>query len=326
VTKDLEIVDDAGDEFYATNIPIPFYIRLKLNSEKTKYRAKILDESGNTRSFYTGVTNRNFLELHVPVIPLPNKGKIIVEIEVSDIESEESTKHQATIDYVSQEEYDSIKKLDATKKAEEVDLPAEKDDIIDEPEEPSELTSEELAYLTQTTDSLPAVKEVEENAEVKGVVESEVSDQIKEPIDEIEESAELSVDEMAFLTQSEVTIEDVKEEAEIGESVTEVSVQLEELAEDPERSAELSVDELAYLTQRKEIIEEIEEEVEIQEFETRASIQPEELVDEPERSAELSVDELAYLTQRAEILHESAKEEEEKVTEQILSIDTDEEE
>ena len=325
MTKDLEIVDDAGDEFYATNIPIPFYIRLKLDSEKTKYRAKILDESGNTRSFYTGVTNRNFLELHVPVIPLPNKGKIIVEIEVSDIESEESTKHQATIDYVSQEEYDSIKKLDATNTVEEANHSVQKADVIDEPEEPSELTSEELAYLTQTTDSLPAVKEVEENAEVKGV-ESEVLDQFKEPIDEIEESAELSVDEMAFLTQSEVTIEDVKEEAEIGESVTEVSVQLEELAEDPERSAELSVDELTYLTQRKGIIEEIEEDVEIQEFETRASVQLEELSEEQERSAELSVDELAYLTQRAEILRESAKEEEEIVTEKLISIDSDEEE
>jgi len=76
VTKDLEIVDDSGDEFYATNIPIPFYIRLKLDNEKTKYRAKILDEAGNTRSFYTGVTERNFLELHVPVIPLRDKGKI----------------------------------------------------------------------------------------------------------------------------------------------------------------------------------------------------------------------------------------------------------
>ena len=325
MTKDLEIVDDAGDEFYATNIPIPFYIRLKLDSEKTKYRAKILDESGNTRSFYTGVTNRNFLELHVPVIPLPNKGKIIVEIEVSDIESEESTKHQATIDYVSQEEYDSIKKLDATNTVEEANHSVQKADVIDEPEESSELTSEELAYLTQTTDSLPAVKEVEENAEVKGV-ESEVSDQFKEPIDEIEKSAELSVDEMAFLTQSEVTIEDVKEEAEIGESVTEVSVQLEELAEDPEKSAELSVDELTYLTQRKGIIEEIEEDVEIQEFETRASVQLEELSEEQERSAELSVDELAYLTQRAEILRESAKEEEEIVTEKLISIDSDEEE
>ena len=110
--KGLTIVDDAGDEFYATNIPIPFYIRLKLENEKTKYRAKILDEAGNTRSFYTGVTERNFLELHVPVIPLREKGKIIVEIEVSDIDSSEATKHQATIDYVSQEEYESIKKTE----------------------------------------------------------------------------------------------------------------------------------------------------------------------------------------------------------------------
>jgi hypothetical protein len=310
VTKDLEIVDDAGDEFYATNIPIPFYIRLKLDSEKTKYRAKILDESGNTRSFYTGITDRNFLELHVPVIPLPNKGKIIVEIEVSDIESVESTKHQATIDYVTQEEYDSIKKLDANKTDEVTSIPAQKAEVNDEPEESAELTSEEVAYLTQTTDSFPVVKEVEENVKIKQK-EVEASSQIEEPIDELERSAELSVDELAYLTQSEVTDGDVKEEGEYGEPVTDVSVQLEELGEEPEGSAELSVDELAYLTRRKDIIEMIEEDVEIQEFETRASVQLEELADEPERSAELSVDEIAYLTQRAEILRESTKEEEE---------------
>jgi hypothetical protein len=325
VSKDLEIVDDAGDEFYATNIPIPFYIRLKLDSEKTKYRAKILDESGNTRSFYTGVTDRNFLELHVPVIPLPDKGKIIVEIEVSDIGSEDSTKHQATIDYVSQEEYESIKKLETPKKVEDVNLPAQKEDVIDEQEESAELTSEELAYLTQTTDSFNVVKEVEEDVEVKEQ-ETEVSPQFEEPIDELERSAELSANEVAYLTQSEVTIEDVKEEVKIGEAVTDGSVQLEELDDGPERSAELSVDELSYLTQRKEIIEIIEEDVEIQEFETRASVQLEELTDEPERLAELSVDEIAYLTQRAEILSESVKKEEEEVTEQILSVDSDEEE
>jgi hypothetical protein len=325
VTKDLEIVDDAGDEFYATNIPIPFYIRLKLDSEKTKYRAKILDESGNTRSFYTGVTDRDFLELHVPVIPLPNKGKIIVEIEVSDIGSVDSTKHQATIDYVSQEEYESINNIDAPKKVEEANLRAQKEDVIDKPEESHELTSEEVAYLTQTTDSFNTVKEVEENAEVKGV-ETESLAQFEEPIDELERSAELSVDELAYLTQNEVTIENVKEEIEIGKSVTEVSVQLEELADEPERSAELSVDELAYLTQRKENIEIIEEDFEIQEFETRASVQLEELADEPERPADLSVDEIAYLTQRTKILSESVKEEEEIVTEQILPIDSDEEE
>ncbi|MCK4847911.1 MAG: hypothetical protein KAT16_02690, partial [Candidatus Heimdallarchaeota archaeon] len=119
MTKELEIVDDAGNEFYVTNIPIPFYIRLRLDDGRIKYRTKILDEAGNTRSFYTGVTNRDFLELHVPVIPQRNYGKLIIEIEVSDIGSNHFTKHQTTIDYVSQEEYDSIKKSEIVEEAEE---------------------------------------------------------------------------------------------------------------------------------------------------------------------------------------------------------------
>ncbi|MHA1543387.1 MAG: hypothetical protein ACTSQH_10470 [Candidatus Hodarchaeales archaeon] len=77
MTKDLEIVDDAGDEFYATNIPIPFYIRLKLNSEKTKYRAKILDESGNTRSFYTVLNLKSLLNIKQQSITLVKRNTIL---------------------------------------------------------------------------------------------------------------------------------------------------------------------------------------------------------------------------------------------------------
>ena len=157
MTKELEIVDDAGDEFSVTNIPIPFYIRLKLDNGKTKYRTKILDEAGNTRSFYTGVTDRNFLELHVPVIPLRNYGKIIIEIEVSDISSEELTKHQATIDYVSQEDYNSIKGSEITQNVDkeveirelDTDTSTEGEELVEKPTVSSELSSEELAYLTQ---------------------------------------------------------------------------------------------------------------------------------------------------------------------------------
>ena len=156
MTKELEIVDDAGDEFSVTNIPIPFYIRLKLDDGRIKYRTKILDEAGNTRSFYTGVTEKNFLELHVPVIPLRNYGKIIIEIDVSNIGSNEFTRHQATIDYVSQEEYDSIKESDITEEVEEeveireldTDASVEAEELVDESTETSELSSEELAYLT----------------------------------------------------------------------------------------------------------------------------------------------------------------------------------
>jgi len=157
VTKELEIVDDAGNEFSVTNIPIPFYIRLRLDDGRIRYRANILDEAGNKRSFYTGVTAKNFLELHVPVIPLRNFGKIIIEIEVSDIDSKEFTKHQATIEYVSQEEYDSIKKSEITEKLQkevedresDTHVTAEVEELVDEPTESSELSPAELAYLTQ---------------------------------------------------------------------------------------------------------------------------------------------------------------------------------
>ena len=162
MTKELEIVDDAGDEFSATNIPIPFYIRLKLDDGKIKYQAKILDEAGNTRSFYTGVTVKNFLELHVPVIPLRNYGKIIIEIDVSEIDSNEITKHQAMIEYVSQGEYDSIKESEIAEEVEEeveireldTDTSVEGEELVDEPTVSSELSSEELAYLTQRVEVL----------------------------------------------------------------------------------------------------------------------------------------------------------------------------
>ena len=207
MTKDLEIVDDAGDEFYATNIPIPFYIRLKLENEKTKYRAKILDEAGNTRSFYTGVTKRNFLELHVPVIPLREKGKIIVEIEVSDINSNEATKHQATIDYVSQEEYEAIKKTEMHDEVETGELGSSQipqyEKIDETPEDSPELTTDELAYLTQRTDSF---EPREETNEVEDDIKTKNSDTesfipLEKLPEETEVSAELSIDEIAYLTQ-----------------------------------------------------------------------------------------------------------------------------
>ncbi len=234
MTTEFEIVDDAGNEFSVTNIPIPFYIRLKLDTGRKKYRARILDEAGNMRSFYTGVTDRNFLELHVPVIPLRNYGKIIIEIDVSDISSKDVIKHQTTIDYVSQEEYDSIK-------------------------------------------------------------ESEIP-------------------------------EEVEDEVEDRESDTYESAEVEELVDEPIESPELSSEELAYLTQRADILDDVEDKAENREPDTYESAEVEELVDEPTESPELSSEELAYLTQRTEILRESEEEEKEIVTDQIFSIDSNEEE
>ena len=162
MTKELVIVNDAGNEFSVTDMPIPFYIRLKIDNKKTKYRAKIMDEDGNTRSFYTGVTDRDYLELHVPGTPLRNNGKIIIEIEVSDLNSKDTSKYQACIDYVSREEYERLNPTeipdDTIKEAEEQDIDGSKstviEEIVDEPSESHELTLDELAYLTQRSDIL----------------------------------------------------------------------------------------------------------------------------------------------------------------------------
>jgi hypothetical protein len=169
VKKELVIVNDAGDKFSATDLPIPFYIRLKLDNEKTKYLARILDEAGNTRSFYTGVTKKDFLELHVPSTPLRKNGKIIIEIEVTDMNSDETIKHQATIDYVSQEEYDSITRSEIIEEVEErteyinVDThqPTEVRELVNKPTESYELTIDELAYLTQRAEILNETKDEE---------------------------------------------------------------------------------------------------------------------------------------------------------------------
>ena len=219
MTKELEIVDDAGNEFYVTNIPIPFYIRLKLDDGRIKYRTKILDEAGNTRSFYTGVTNRDFLELHVPVIPQRNYGKLIIEIEVSDIGSNHFTKHQTTIDYVSQEEYDSIKKSEVTEEVEvteeeteikelDTNASAEVEELVDEPIESPVLSSKELAYLTQSTETFEEIKEENKVKEF----DTRASDQLEELVDERDESPVLSSEELAYLTQRAEILSDTDDE------------------------------------------------------------------------------------------------------------------
>ena len=69
-----------------------------------------------------------------------------------------------------------------------------------------------------------------------------------------------------------------------------------------------------------------EEEDEDRGLETAESAEGEELVEEPAESPELSSEELAYLTQRTEILRETEDENKEIVTDEIFSVEPNEEE
>ncbi|MHA2176454.1 MAG: hypothetical protein ACXABI_16645 [Candidatus Hodarchaeales archaeon] len=191
----VEIVDDSGDEFSVTDVPIPFYIRCKLEGKNVKYRVKLLDEMGNTRGYYTGTSKRDYLELHVPVIPLRKQGKLFIEIELYDILRNELTTRKTTIEYVDQKTYQKLKSSEkpeieseetereefeplSTENSEITGLPSKISPDEGSPQAPSfELTHNEIAYLTQRTEILQETLEPEVSAKIKEIVEIKVEEE-----------------------------------------------------------------------------------------------------------------------------------------------------
>lgn len=98
--RKIEIVDDSGNEISEIDIPIPFYIRVKMDEGMKRYKVKLIDDSGNIRGQYIGTTDNRYLELHVPLIKLPKLGKIRVFVEESSIDSEFSQKHSISLLYI----------------------------------------------------------------------------------------------------------------------------------------------------------------------------------------------------------------------------------
>lgn len=168
--KIIEIVDDVGDEFSVTNIPIPFYIRCKLEEGLVRYRVRLLDETGKSRGYYIGATERDYLELHVPVIPLP-EGKLFIEIELKDKDFNEIGVHKTYIEYVDQKTYDSIvkpkEKTESVPSKELVEIKSKKI----ETKANFELSSDELNYLTQRPGILKVDKGTEEQQRIKELSE-----------------------------------------------------------------------------------------------------------------------------------------------------------
>ena len=142
----IQIVDDSGDEFSVTDIPIPFYIRCKLEEGFVRYRVTLLDDAGKCRGYYMGGTDRDYLEVHVPVIPL-REGKLNVEIELKDENSNEIGIHTTSIEYVDHETYASIMKT----KEEKEPLPSKPISDVEPVKRETDhtLTNDELNYLTQ---------------------------------------------------------------------------------------------------------------------------------------------------------------------------------
>ena len=174
----IEIVNDAGDEFSVTDLPIPFYVRCKLEEEGlVRYRVRLLDELGNSRGYYIGATDRDYLELHVPVIPLREYGKLIVEIELKDEDFNEIGTHETSIEYVDQETYNSIVETQKKQEIKPVEgitaFPTEDPvkQVIPEIDSNSVLTANELDYLTQRADILGEGPSGEENTTIKELSE-----------------------------------------------------------------------------------------------------------------------------------------------------------
>ena len=186
----IEIVDDVGDEFSVMNICIPFYIRCKLNDGLTKYRVKILDESDHLRGFYTGASKRDFLELHVPVIPLQNYGKLFIHIELGGENLDDKVTHETSIEYVDQETYESV-----TGKIREESSSEEHPPKTIVQDTSHQLSYQEVKYLTLGEED----KTIDDQQDVHSVSSTLPSFETLSESDD--QSPELSSDELNYLAQ-----------------------------------------------------------------------------------------------------------------------------
>lgn len=202
--RKIEIINERGNEISEIFNPIPFFIQVKLDEGMTRYRIKLIDDSGNIRGQYIGTTGKTFLELRVPSIRLPKLGKIRVLVEESSGNSEYSQQHSISLRYI---EYRSIK-------------PIEKEANTSEEEEINDnapITREEEIPLPQ-----PSIKEVDSHDEstvfseiktdeqkneespavIKTIEPIMISEIITQDLEgEKKDSSDLSIEEIEYLKQ-----------------------------------------------------------------------------------------------------------------------------
>lgn len=134
----IEVTDDIGNEITEIIVPIPFHIRVKLDGGVSRYRVKLIDDSGGIRGQYVGSTDQEFLELHVPLIKLPRPGKIRILVEESTGDSNNSQQYSVSIrylDYIPKTTLEDTSKIlgesneNILKMDQELELITEKDNI-----------------------------------------------------------------------------------------------------------------------------------------------------------------------------------------------------
>ena len=109
----IEVADDAGDTFTEITIPIPFYIRVHLEKQEsvlTRYRVRLIDDDGKIRGQYIGATDREYLELHVPLIKLAKPGSLRIFVEESSEAGEYEQSHHISLKYLEYTEEDRKRK------------------------------------------------------------------------------------------------------------------------------------------------------------------------------------------------------------------------
>jgi len=148
----IEIADDAGDLVTEIDIPIPFYIRVHLETGITRYRVRLIDDHGKTRGQYIGTTDHDFLELHVPIIKLPKPGDLRIIIEETSIDSDYSRKHQVSIRYL---EY----KTDFLESNLEESIPKVKESETSTRSGINDITSNDLKLLSQVKEEIKLLSE-----------------------------------------------------------------------------------------------------------------------------------------------------------------------
>lgn len=222
--RKIEIVDDRGNEISEIYTPIPFFISVKLDEGMTRYRIKLIDDSGNIRGQYIGTTGKSFRELRVPSIRLPKLGKIRVLVEESSGNSEYSQQHSISLRYI---EYRSIKPIEEEVKTSEepelddqrIDSESSEKEVINDIEP---ITREDEIPLPQ-----PSIKEVDFHDESTAFSEIKTDEQKNEEI-----LTEIKTIEQRMI--SKIITQSFKEEK--------------------KDSSDLSIEEIEYLKQRQQIL------------------------------------------------------------------------
>lgn len=223
--RKIEIVNDRGNEISEIFTPIPFLIRIKLDEGMTRYRIKLIDDSGNTRGQYIGTTGKLFLELRVPSIRLPKLGKIRVLVEESSGNSEYSQQHSISLRYI---EYRSIKTIEEN--IESAEEPEMDDEGINSDSGSSEEEINDIAPITKDKEiplPQPSIKEVDSHDESTAFSERKNDEQKNEEI-----PAEIKTIEPIII--SEIITQDFEGEK--------------------KDSSDLSIEEIEYLKQRQQIL------------------------------------------------------------------------